>query len=237
MPETALLFDLFGVIARHQSPEGRNRLLETAALSCTTTGAFWDTYCRLRPRYDQGLLHGSEYWTQVARALDIVFDDRQIADLTAADIASWSAVDPTMVALLDELAASGHRLALLSNIPEELATHYEIHHSWLEVFQVRGFSCRIGHAKPNPAAFRWCLGALAVPADQVVFVDDRRENIQAAQTIGMRCHLFTTPARVRELLATGVEQPPVVPPADLQQARTGGEGEWVRGYCSEMPSS
>jgi FMN phosphatase YigB (HAD superfamily) len=104
-----------------------------------------------------------------------------------------NAVDETMVALLGELAASGHRLALLSNIPEELAAHYEIQHSWLEMFQVRGFSCRIGHAKPNPAAFRWCLDALAVPADQVVFVDDRGENIQAAQTIGIRCHLFTTP--------------------------------------------
>jgi putative hydrolase of the HAD superfamily len=192
MAET-VLFDLFGVIAHHQSPEGRNRLLETAALSRTATGAFWDTYWRLRPRYDQGLIHGSEYWTQVASALDIVFDDRQIADLTAADIASWSAVDETMVALLGELAASGHRLALLSNIPEELAAHYEIHHSWLEMFQVRGFSCRIGHAKPDPAAFRWCLDALAVPADQVVFVDDRGENIRAAQTIGIRCHLFTTP--------------------------------------------
>lgn len=61
------------------------------------------------------------------------------------------------------------------------------------MFQVRGFSCRIGHAKPDPAAFRWCLDALAVPADQVVFVDDREENIQAARAIGMRCHLFTTP--------------------------------------------
>lgn len=109
----------------------------------------------------------------MARALDIIFDDRQIADLATADIVSWSAVDQTMVALLGELAASGHRLALPSNIPEELAAHYEIHHSWLEMFQVRGFSCRIGHAKPNPAAFRWCLDALAVPADQVVSVDDR----------------------------------------------------------------
>jgi hypothetical protein len=76
MPGTVLLFDLFGVIAHHQSPEGRNRLLETVSLSCTATAAFWDTYWRLRPRYDQALIHGSEYWTQVARALDVVFDDR-----------------------------------------------------------------------------------------------------------------------------------------------------------------
>jgi putative hydrolase of the HAD superfamily len=52
----------------------------------------------------------------VARTVDIAFDDRQIADLAAADIASWSAVEETVVALLGELAASGHRLALLSNI-------------------------------------------------------------------------------------------------------------------------
>jgi hypothetical protein len=32
-----------------------------------------------------------------------------------------------------------------------------------------------------------------------------RGNIQAAQTIGIRCHLFTTPARVREFLAVGTE--------------------------------
>lgn len=50
MPETVLLFDLFGVIAHHQSPAGRNRLLDTVAQSCTATGAFWDTYWRLRPR-------------------------------------------------------------------------------------------------------------------------------------------------------------------------------------------
>jgi len=40
MPGTVLLFDLFGVIAHHQSPEGRNRLLETVSLSCTATAAF-----------------------------------------------------------------------------------------------------------------------------------------------------------------------------------------------------
>ncbi|MFI1680801.1 hypothetical protein [Streptomyces sp. NPDC020607] len=62
-----------------------------------------------------------------------------------------------MVALVEELAAAGQPVALLSNIPKELAAHYEERHSWLKHFQVCAFSCRTGHAKPEPGAYHWCL--------------------------------------------------------------------------------
>jgi putative hydrolase of the HAD superfamily len=80
----------------------------------------------------------------VADALRTRFDRRRIAELIEADIAGWSAVDDTMVALVEELVASGRRIALLSNIPEELAVHYETRHRWLQHFQIRAFSCRTG---------------------------------------------------------------------------------------------
>ena len=195
-----LLFDLFGVIAHHQSPHGRSRLAYTAGVSDAAEAAFWNAYWRLRPPYDQGLIAGSDYWQQVAHTLGTTFGDQQVTDLITADIASWSAVDDSMVDLLGELTSSGCRLALLSNIPEELAAHYEDHHTWLDHFQLRAFSCRIGHAKPQPAAFRWCLDALGASAGQVLFVDDRHDNIQAALSLGMQGHLFTTPAQLQEHL-------------------------------------
>ncbi|MFC8128393.1 HAD family hydrolase [Streptomyces sp. NPDC057302] len=192
-----VLFDLFGVIARHQSAEGKDRLVRTAEVPAAE---FWDAYWARRQPYDQGELTGTAYWRQVADSLATHFDEHRIAELIEADTASWSAVDETMVTLVEELAAADRRIALLSNIPEELATYYEEHHHWLKRFPLRAFSCRIGHAKPDPGAYRWCLNALRVEPDRVLFVDDREENIRAAEATGMRGHLFTTRERLREAL-------------------------------------
>ncbi|MFI2263326.1 HAD-IA family hydrolase [Streptomyces tubercidicus] len=126
-----------------------------------------------------------------------------MAQLVEADTASWSAVDDTMVALVEELATQGRRIGLLSNIPEELASYYQARHTWLQHFQLLAFSCRIGHAKPGPEAYRWCQQALQDEPDHILFVDDRQENVQAAEAVGMRGHLFSTSARLREHLAQG----------------------------------
>lgn len=195
-----VLFDMFGVIARHQSESGKERL---AALAGGPAPAFWDAYWGLRQPYDRGDVNGVAYWKRVADALGTTFDDTRVSRLVEADLASWSAVDDTMVALVEELAAAGRPVALLSNIPEELAAHYEERHSWLKHFQVCAFSCRIGHAKPEPGAYRWCLDALGAEPGGVLFVDDREENIRAAEAVGVRGHLFTTPARLREVLRLG----------------------------------
>jgi len=57
-------------------------------------------------------------------------------------------------------------------------------------FAVTGFSCRIGAVKPEPAAFHWCLAELGVDATDVLFVDDRQENVTAAEAVGIRAKLF-----------------------------------------------
>ncbi|WP_329183522.1 HAD-IA family hydrolase [Actinacidiphila glaucinigra] len=57
------------------------------------------------------------------------------------------------------------------------------------------------HRFPDPAAYRWCRDALREDPARILFVDDRPENIRAAQAAGMRGHLFTGPARLRERLS------------------------------------
>jgi putative hydrolase of the HAD superfamily len=193
-----VLFDLFGVIAHQQSAEGKNRLVQTTGVPAP---AFWDAYWALRPPYDRAEVSGPGYWRQVAISLGARLDHRRIEELIEADIASWSIVDAGMVALIEGLAESGRRIALLSNIPEELAAHYEEHHLWLQHFEICAFSCRIGHTKPDPEAYRWVQNALCTEPDRLLFVDDRQENIRAAEATGIRGHLFTAPARLREVLA------------------------------------
>ncbi|WP_112268172.1 HAD family hydrolase [Lentzea terrae] len=176
-----VLFDMFGVIARDQSPEVMAKM--------STSQEFWDAYWAHRPAYDRGDVTAEEYWDRVGHPPQIQHD-----------VQSWSRIDYEMVALLHELHNAGRRIALLSNIPEDHARNFERTHAWLDLFEVRGFSCRIGAAKPERKAFEWCRDRLG--DDDILFVDDKLENVRAAELVGMHGHHFTGIDGLRVRLGT-----------------------------------
>ncbi|WP_371917072.1 HAD family hydrolase [Streptomyces sp. IMTB 2501] len=192
---------MFGVLARVQSPASQTVIEQTAGVSGER---FWDAYWGLRPPYDRGDVMGPAYWKNVSERLGTPFTGGQVDDLIAADLASWSEIDQESVDFLAELACRGVRLGLLSNIPEELAVHYEATQKWLGHFSVVGLSCRIGSAKPEPAAYEWCRRELALPAEEILFVDDRSDNVLAACEVGMRGHVFTGVGTLAAALGEGI---------------------------------
>ncbi|MFD4915893.1 HAD family hydrolase [Streptomyces virginiae] len=193
----AVLFDMFGVIARVQSPEFMRLLERTAGAD---PDRFWVAYWSERPPYDRGEVTGPGYWQAVFARLGGALDRRLTEELIAADLASWSEIDQEAVDLLGLLADRGVVLGLLSNIPEDLAARYEATQPWLRRFAVRGLSCRIGSAKPEPAAYEWCVRELGLPPEEILFVDDRAENVHAALRLGLQGHVFTSPERLRDTL-------------------------------------
>ncbi|MCO4253239.1 HAD family hydrolase [Pseudarthrobacter raffinosi] len=197
-----LIFDMFGVIADNQSQASRSRLVVTASVP---EADFWAAYWALRPPYDRGDVTGLHYWTSVAERLNTTFNIVQKHDLIAHDVASWAMVDDRMIELLEELSATT-RLAILSNIPYEIANHYIARHRWLDLFEVRAFSHHMGFAKPDPDAYKWCLNELGIEPRQALFVDDRAENIRAAAKIGLQGHLFRSPEALIHCLSSGPNQ-------------------------------
>ncbi|MFE5023268.1 HAD family hydrolase [Streptomyces sp. NPDC056656] len=182
-----VLFDLFGVIARHQRPGA----LEKMAARChAPTDAFATAYWACRPPYDAGQQSAPEYWNAVLRWLSRPADAGTIEELRLTDIDSWSRVDPRMVTYVRSLRGVAE-VALLSNIPWDHADAFLAAQPWLHDLDHVAFSGKIKAAKPDPAAFRHCAVAMrAAPAD-FLFVDDREENVRAAQATGMNGHVFT----------------------------------------------
>ncbi|MFE6358636.1 HAD family hydrolase [Streptomyces sp. NPDC057806] len=192
-----ILFDLFGVIARHQRPGALDKM---AARCRAPADAFTTAYWACRPPYDAGHQSAPEYWTAVLRRLALPVDADTIEDLRLTDIDSWSRVDDRMVAYVQSLRRVAE-VALLSNIPPDHADAFLAAQPWLHTLDHLAFSGRINVAKPAPAAFQHSVLALrAAPAD-VLFVDDRAENVRAARATGMDGHLFTD----REGLARAVD--------------------------------
>ena len=194
MPEV-IVFDLYGVIARTQSPEAVRRI---ESLAGHAGPPFWDAYWSCRPAYDAGQ-ESTAYWAAVAAALGTEFPD--VPALAEADLDSWTDVDDRMIALVTELAEEGRTLGLLSNIIADLIPRIEDKHgSWLSRFDALTYSCRIGVAKPDPRAYRICADRLGVDPADIVFFDDTERNVLAAREAGMRAEVFTGPDQVRALL-------------------------------------
>ena len=74
---------------------------------------------------------------------------------------------------------------MLSNatdaLEELLAERYSVADRFARILN----SARLGMAKPDPAIFEHLLQQLALPPGEVVFVDDRAENVTAAASLGM----------------------------------------------------
>ncbi|TDD38536.1 HAD family phosphatase [Actinomadura sp. KC06] len=194
MPDV-IVFDLYGVIARTQTPAAVRRIEEIAGVGGTP---FWDAYWSCRPAYDAGQA-SADYWAVVADALGVAFPD--VPALIEADLDSWTDVDDTMVALVHELADQGRTLGLLSNIIGDLVPRFEARHGdWLSRFDALTYSCHIGVAKPDPRAYEICADRLGVRTADVLFFDDTERNVLAARKTGMRAELFTSPTQIRAIL-------------------------------------
>lgn len=189
-----LIFDLFGVLTAPMTRAEQHHLVVAAGPAAEADpDRFWEAYWDHRPPYDSSGMTPGQYWRAVGAELGVFFGDPEVDRLRAADKGAWRGVDPAMEALLKRLAARGRTLALLSNIPEELAVDFEARHPWFDLFAVRGYSSRIRAAKPDPAAFRWMLDRLGAAPGDALFIDDRPENVAAAVGLGIRGKLFLDP--------------------------------------------
>ncbi|MFC1407829.1 HAD family hydrolase [Streptacidiphilus sp. N1-12] len=182
-----VLFDLFGVIALQQRP---GALAEMAAECHAPADAFTEAYWALRPPYDAAQQSAPQYWAAVLRQLSRPADTGTTEKLRLADIDSWSRVDERMVAYVQSLRSRA-RVAVLSNIPADHADAFSAAQPWLHGLDHVALSGRIKVAKPDPAAFQHCVGAMRATPPDFLFIDDREENVRAAQTLGMAGHVFT----------------------------------------------
>ena len=105
-------------------------------------------------------------------------------------------------------------VALLSNIPADLADAFLEAQPWLHQLDLVALSGHIGVVKPDPAAFRHCITALRAEPGDFLFVDDRDENVQAAQDLGMHGHIFTSIDRLAAAIdAWHLADPPCAGPS------------------------
>lgn len=194
-----VMFDYGGVICTPQ-PDGDLAALAAAAGAGVSTADFAGGYWPFRTAYDAADLTAGGYWQAVAGHLGRSFTSSQIGELVRLDIASWSHLQDGTVQVIRDTAAAGHRLALLSNAPAEVARAVE-QMPVARYFEHLLFSCDLRAVKPDPVCFGKALSRLGAGPDEVAFIDDRPDNVAAAARLGMRAIRFTTAQALHGALA------------------------------------
>jgi putative hydrolase of the HAD superfamily len=185
----AIIFDYGNVLCE---PQRTTDLVAMADVLDTPISSFEEIYWRFRLPYDKAELDGAAYWSKVAEPLGRELSRSQIERLIELDVGSWSRPEACMIEWAGRVREAGLRTALLSNLPMDLRVHLTTKCDWLPAFHHLTFSCDVRATKPDAAIYRSCLEGLGVPAGECLFLDDRTENIEAAQQLGIHALLFTT---------------------------------------------
>jgi putative hydrolase of the HAD superfamily len=99
-----------------------------------------------------------------------------------------------------ELKGKGISIALLSNIDSRLAKILKEFNLYAP-FDPCLLSCEIGLEKPDPKIYEFLLKELQLPANHIIFIDDKSENVEAAQKLGFDTILFSSQKQLQKELA------------------------------------
>ena len=179
---SAVLFD-YGMVLSDVPEAADWRLLERVL--DVEEEAFQAAYWKYRDAYDRGALSAQTYWEIVARDLNKPIDAAILRALIDADTVVWTQPNLVMMEWAASLNRAGMKTGILSNIGDAMESGVLGRFPALAEFTHHTFSHRLGIAKPDAAIYRHAVEGLGVPVGEILFVDDREENIRAARVAGM----------------------------------------------------
>ena len=163
----------------------------------------WDTFEQRHPEandaWEKGEITVEQYLDRTVFYTTRSFTEQQfIAAMKAQSIV----LHTENMRILGEVAASKkYTMALLNNEAREL-NDYRIRTFGLRRYFSSFFSsCYVGLRKPGAAIFQRALDILQCDAGEAIFIDDRKENTDAATSVGMQAIQMQTPVQLRDDLS------------------------------------
>jgi putative hydrolase of the HAD superfamily len=183
----SVVFDYGNVLSLSQEASAPEKMASICGLGLDD---FQQRYWNRRLDYDRGDLNAESYWATVVEEGGRILNPQDIATLVWIDSEGWGRANEQVLRWVEQLRLEGIRLAVLSNMPLEVSRYLLAHRSWLSRFNPLIFSCDVRSVKPEVPIYRHCLNALGVPPEEILFLDDKPENVRAAGRLGIQALVF-----------------------------------------------
>jgi putative hydrolase of the HAD superfamily len=213
MAISAVIFDYGMVLSGPADAAAHHELVEIFGAPAEV---FEREYWAYRHAYDEGKFDGPGYWRQCAESAGMALSEDQIRRLIRVDIRMWSTLNPAMVEWAVAITSARLKTGILSNIGFELADAIK-EQNWVKGLTHNTWSCELRLAKPDPSIYHHVLNAIQLPAEEVLFLDDRQENILSAEAVGLHGIIFRNVQQLQEdLQARGLAS--LLPPLRSEHA-------------------
>lgn len=198
LPGRTVVFDYGEVISRTPSPAARLRLEELAGVD---PAALWRSYGEHRGALDGGDLSVVDYWRTLEAETGAVWSISRIHELWAADFPAWLQPEPGTVDIIAELHEGGTPLAVLSNAGFDYSSPLRFSPVG-SLFDHVFVSAELHDLKPSASIYRHVLDELGIAPAEMVFIDNKRVNVEGAEALGITGHVFTSPTSLRRFLVS-----------------------------------
>ncbi|MGA7157316.1 MAG: HAD family phosphatase [Acidobacteriaceae bacterium] len=188
LPVRAVLFDYGMVLSDPPVADDWRRLESVLSVE---SELFQSLYWKDRDAYDRGALNARTYWEKLAAEVEKPLDEKTLRALIDADTVVWTRPNTAMMDWAARLNRAGIKTGILSNIGDAMEAGVLQTFPALSDFSHHTFSHRLGIAKPDAAIYRHAVEGLGVGAGEILFVDDKEENIRAAREAGMVAVQYT----------------------------------------------
>jgi epoxide hydrolase-like predicted phosphatase len=194
----AIFFDLGNVLLALDWKKIFSRILQRSALSSEELGK---RFVQTRyVQYELNQITTDEFFTDFKRVLEFQGSKEELQEITTHIV---SPID-NHIALAKRLKAC-YRLGIISNTNQAHADFFEARYDFLDLFEVRIYSHEARARKPDRKIYDLALSSMKAIASQSLFIDDLKENVDAARDLGWRAiHLKKDTDLEHELRAFGV---------------------------------
>ncbi len=182
-PIQAVLFDYGLVLTGPPNPAAWLRMRQVTGLA---EPEFHTAYWQPRLDYDRGTHTGHAYWQAVGAHAGLALSPAQLQVLLEADTDLWTQPNQPMIDWAQRLQTAGTRTGILSNLGDAMTAGALARLPWLAGFNHCVWSHTLLTVKPDPLIYQAAAAGLVTPAQAILFVDDRQDNIEGALAAGMQ---------------------------------------------------
>jgi len=194
-PPSVVVFDLGKVLVDYDYSIASRRILRRTRLA---DADLRDLLCAspLLRQYETGAINTAQFHWGVCAASGY---DGGLAEFSAAFADIFTEIEP-MTALHAALRAAGIPAWIFSNTNELAERHIRSRFPFFSRFDGYVLSCEHGAMKPDPRIYQVVERKTGRSGADILYLDDRPENVAAGLARGWRAVLHETPEKTRSII-------------------------------------
>jgi putative hydrolase of the HAD superfamily len=192
-----LYFDMGNVLLRFSHERMAEQMSRVVGTDPSTAWrVLFDGASGLHWPYERGEFSREHFYARFCEAASVRLPDVDALDAAANDIFELNA---PIIGLVGRLSAAGYRLGVCSNTTQSHWTHCTSRFGALTtVFPVHALSFRLRAMKPDPRFYIAATKLAGIVPEQILFTDDRADNVAAAQAAGWDAVQFESVSQLNQ---------------------------------------